>query len=322
MVSRKETNKTIAAGIKKTYLERIDELPANKKSHLAGRFFSVTGESFLIKYLVDYHQQILPEVTSLIDALGDKARQEQIATELLRKFPLSNKAQKVRLRYLKSRPEVTYLNRLATNLCYWKKFKILPKEQKRAADKLGEMDLTDLFQNHDFLLNTGVSLINLADYLKFLGIRKYSEQIRQHVQNFSQKIDSIRQNKIHYQNWLYGLTHFIINDTFYYEYLLDGSDYQWILNFFENNFKSVEELANLDVTAEVGLCCILCKEPDHPLVTKCQEIVKDNFEENLGMVAIKQRDFIYLEHVNVVSFLLLSCPQDFVKGPDLSKYFE
>ncbi len=132
--------------------------------------------------------------------------------------------------------------------------------------------------------------------------------------------EDAKSEHVDYQNKLYGMTHFIIADSYYYQRMVPEQEHRWILNYFDANIAEIVSWAKPDVVAEVGLCFRLCGLHDHRVVEMVKDRLAQSFDEEHGIIPseITEVDFDSSEHRNAVAFLVFFPGSGFGKVPGLT----
>lgn len=155
-----------------------------------------------------------------------------------------------------------------------------------------------------------------------------------------QKVWTIERRKQYLELYVYGLTHFILDCTDFYQKRLDlklfssaydliskfmsGSIFREILHYFETESDLILKLADPDVLAEVGLCFRVCGREDSAMCQQCTDFVRSHvrfckLEHRVLLFApgrLSSRGMLREEHMNCIGLLLLATWQKtFFKGP-------
>lgn len=176
-----------------------------------------------------------------------------------------------------------------------------------------------------FLLDQGVirvfaaQAVNHVFYLNELGIvdirREYEKAFRR---AFPEKDDEFLSN-LEFKDKIYGMTHFILAASGYYQHTVDSAEYGWILTYFDKLRNRIFKETKPDIIAEVGLCYLLCGRADDSMVTHCREAVIAAVDTVTGTILspADDDDLEKGEHRNVLAIMLLRWPATLHPGPYL-----
>ena len=176
-----------------------------------------------------------------------------------------------------------------------------------------------------FLLDQGVirifaaQAVNYVYYLNDLGItdirREYEEAFRG---TFPDKDDEFLSG-LEFKDKIYGMTHFILAASGYYQRVVDTAEYGWVLKYFDKRRDRILKETKSDIIAEVGLCYLLSGQSDNPTVAYCRETVVAGIDTIKAMILSPSGDddLEQGEHRNILAIMLLRWPDVLHPGPYL-----
>ena len=322
----------VAEVIKKNFLQNSYVLDYNKRSHFMVRVYRATGDEKVFNPIVE---KLLIDKENFLEDLKkieDKKYREERGKELQKKREkeVKSKGKKYRERkklFIKEPQHLFYYN-LITSLYFWKQFGINRGKMKKLWEKgikflkniKGSGEFKEFILGKGMVTHFGTQLVNCVYYLKFLGVidleKEFRERFREIFFGGKNLSDYLYKNKI------YGLTHFIIAATNYYQKYISREGFEWILDYFKENIMEIIERTNVDIVSEVGLCFKLCKEKAKEVDEKVWIEIKNNFEEELGYIPRKDKSLNSSEHCNSVAYLFLVGQDKLRIGPDLCQKFE
>ena len=197
---------------------------------------------------------------------------------------------------------------------------------QRGIDYLSLIDFDKILLSFDeFLEYYPADAISKIYYLDYLGILDRKKEIENKFKNIFLNIpiaedfisDYKRAPSFFLRNKLYGMTHFIINKSLFYQNFVYKNDFDWILDYFKNNIKEIIRLGTPDILAEVGLCFKLCKQD---ATREIEEYLLDSFDKKMGYIVRGKGGINCSEHTNILAILFFSDFKKLYKGPDLSSY--
>ena len=165
----------------------------------------------------------------------------------------------------------------------------------------------------------GTQLINCVYYLKYL---KVTNIIDKHTSRFKEVFNDGQDKSLSeylYKNKIYGLTHFVIAGTNYYQKYTSMKEFGWIINYFKKNIKTILKRTDPDISSEVGLCFKLCKCSSKKETDLIRQYLIKHYNKKLGYIPKYNGRMNPSEHTAAVSYLFLSDFKKLYKGPKLTK---
>jgi hypothetical protein len=179
-----------------------------------------------------------------------------------------------------------------------------------------------------FLLDTGVirlyspQAVNYVYYLKDLGVVDLRDQYKKvFVRVFNDDLDNDL-TKRQYMDKIYGLTHFITAASGYYQRLVDSSEFDWILDYFDSHRDRIVKETKADIIAEVGVCYLLAGRGESPMVEACREAIISRLDPETGLVPSLHGHLRLprAEHRNIMAYILLAWSGRLYSGPTLPRF--
>ncbi|HBH45990.1 MAG: hypothetical protein A2445_00910 [Candidatus Jacksonbacteria bacterium RIFOXYC2_FULL_44_29] len=315
------TSQEICRQIKKKFVDGFKNLDDVHQSHFAVRMYRLTGES---KYISPVYlkfsaklQKLLPSISNLNDEGGLALLADDLISTSL---PAKDNRHKMRQEFYRKHPLFLYQIRLLKTAFEWKSFsvdQIFSSEYNQVLKYLSSVNFEAGLLAPDYLKIDATSAVNSVYYLHYLKVldlrRRLQEQFSQ-VKKFS------------YRNRIYGLTHFIIGASYYYQQFVDVSAYRWILEIFEAEIEEIKRRTTPDIIAEIGVCYKLCQVENSGLEEKLQDYLNDSFNFEHGFIPRRgvpdTADKLNLaEHRNIVAYIFLINFKKLYPGPDLRPWF-
>ncbi len=287
--------------------------------------YRVTGDDRYV-YPIVFNLLVLTErLRRDLDNLADPSWIDERSSELLDNF--NERTRKGRLRrelFERNRSMLFYLRLLAS-------------ANKIASFGLDESGLETTHQRC-------VSALREVDFASFLldpeVIRVYSPQAVNHVYSLHRLgIADIRAqytvafravfaderdgglSEAQFSDKIYGMTHFILAASDYYQRSVNQAEFSWILEYLDRSIETILAETKPDVVAEVGICFLLAGEGDHRVVGLCRESIVASFDTEHSMILSTRGsdDLAKGEHRNVIAHMLLEWPGNLHPGPFLAE---
>ena len=102
-------------------------------------------------------------------------------------------------------------------------------------------------------------------------------------------------------------------DSSFYQRFVDRKTHDWIFDYFEKNIDEIQKRVHLDIFAEMGLCYLLSKQADHPILDLVRKTLVSNFSSINGY--LPSSDGSESEHTNAVTYMTLSDISKLYPGP-------
>jgi N-acyl-D-amino-acid deacylase len=156
-------------------------------------------------------------------------------------------------------------------------------------------------------------------WLKRIDVADLEAEYTRAFQTVFMSDDDDRIPSADYQNKLYGLTHFIIADSHYYQRTLPPEKHRWILDYFDRHILEILSWSKPDIVAEIAMCFNLCGLRDHRVVRMAEEYLARAFDPALGYIPSETGsiDFSNSEHRNALAYLVLADWDSLHEGPHL-----
>jgi len=323
----------IAKKIIEAFTTNAPQMESYPTHHFALRVYRTTGEADKQKILANPIKEaeiVLKDITKAGSNRYVKIRSLELYDIMKDRM---GKKERMRQKFFKTRKEDLFHYNLIQQLYFWRCLGIgngMLKTYYNAGLSIIKDNKQHITKNmlcEDAIKYYGTQLANYAYFLKFFGICDITKKFRDAWQSIFMKTDNL--SNYMFQNKIYGMTHFIIAGSDYYQTYASMQEFGWILEYFSNNINKIIKRTHIDIIAEVGLCYKLCNiNNGHPLETIEDYVVK-SFDRKAGFIPRKgyipkseERNLNIAEHTNAVSFMLLNGFKKLHGGPDLSGQFD
>ncbi len=198
----------------------------------------------------------------------------------------------------------------------------LREPYEKACEYLRRVDFKSFLLDPDVISAYAPQATNAVFWLKQLEVVDLEEEYTRAFQAILMTQDDEKSEHFDYQNKLYGLTHFIIADSHYYQRLVPEQKYRWILDYFDTNIAQIVSWSKPDVIAEIGLCFRLCGLHEHRVVRIVKDHIAQTFDDAQGIIpsSAPEGDFESSEHRNAVAYLLFFPWDRLWEGPWLEDH--
>ncbi|HSH48530.1 MAG TPA: DUF3541 domain-containing protein [Halomonas sp.] len=309
--------------IRQRYDAALMTLPANRQRHYAQRLYRITGDDRYLPLNRAYAGRLLASLGDEINALADPGYPLRRGRQLVEDYGVNTPRQRRRKRLLGRWPEVAYARRLAFQLT-----------QARYHGLLNAIDLPGYGRALTYLASVGfepfltdpaaidtyaAQLANLAYYLHGLGVADLRQQTAAAFRAHYPPHAVASLDETAYRNRLYGMTHFVIAASDYYQCPVDAEDFSWALDAFESELPRILA-TKADIFAEVGISFLLAGRSDSPALDAIRQALVEAYDPEAGMIPGEDGDTDLAggEHRNVLAIMLLGWPERLHPGPLLS----
>jgi hypothetical protein len=306
-----------------TFLRNFSRMNPETRGHFALRMYRVTGDESYIGPVRSYAEITAEKLSFHAQNLGTPGHAEAMTEDLLKPGRKKNSKSSKRTEALKNQGTTVFARRLLFLAYELKCFGLHDGPYLGDFERVIRYLKSVPFEN--FLMDENVIRYNASRatsavyYLKYLGIGDHEVAYARRFREIFMGIPDESLNEIEYLNKIYGMTHFIIAGSGFYQNHVDRKKYAWILDYFADNFETITARLKLDVIAEVGLSFKLAKQKNHIAVAMSKDRILTHFERKHGLVIVPglSRNLDKMEHRNIVSYLLLVDFDKLYPGPDL-----
>ncbi len=194
------------------------------------------------------------------------------------------------------------------------------KSFHKAMQHLKTAPFRETILNDDIIRHDATRATNVAFYLKLLGLTDLVQEYEQAFLRNFQINSKTKLSRFEFLNLIYGMTHFIIASSDYYQNFLEKDEFLWIFDTFNLYQKRILTELPVDALAEVGLCYKLARRNDRNFLDKIQtELLKHYRLDQKIMQCKPEREIDYekMEHCNAVSLLFLHPFKKLKRGPNI-----
>jgi len=313
--------KLMAYSIKAKFDALLSELDPDTQRHYAQRMYRISGDTNYIKPIRAQFELELRQLQNDLDSLNDSKYLEKRIEYLLEDFNRDSRKGKARYWLFKRNGSMIFdLNLLyiANNLHdAGIETSQHIKEYQRVLEYLKTIDFRKFLLDEEVIEKYSAQAVNNVYYLYNLDLsdlrEKYAVVYRQY---YGDKNDLGRHE---FRDKIYGLTHFIIAASDYYQHPVSPDEFNWIFDYFHNNSDRILNEATADIIAEVGLCYLLTHQNNHPVAALCQNSVIKEYDEKQSMILSPSGNNKHEigEHRNILAYMLLNWPEHLNRGPQV-----
>jgi len=311
----------ITKNIKNIYEKNLFFLPLKTQFHFALRLYRITGNKKYILPILNYSKVILPQTILMIEKFSKRTFLKMLSERLFFSLPSFRKIFKERKKFFKKRKELLYYFRLIENLYLLKNFGFFETPYKSFFEKglnsLSKIKFDEILFEKKLFSIFSTQIINYVYYLNDLKIADFQKKLLENFHSFFLKEKNETFHK--FQNKIYGLTHFIICDSHYYQKFASKRKNEWILKIFEKEISKILK-TNVDLVAEVGLCFKLCRKSSFGIEMIEKYLIRE-FSWKLKYYPYGGKNLARAEHRNILTYMFLRGFKKLYPGPNLRKYF-
>ncbi|WP_185759855.1 DUF3541 domain-containing protein [Vibrio pectenicida] len=312
----------VYASIKRNLESNLYQLPPRIQGHYSIRQYRVTGDA------EKYANSALVDLYAVSDAHAYYAcnidKPDFIAQEAQKAVAaLANNSRGERRRNaLSPFPEfIFYTDILLRYSSRIDEFGLKGQCHDKMLTLLKQVDLSKGLTDESMIRAWAAQLINYVYWAKQVGAGDYLDVYKAAFRKVYQDSADGQLNVSQFRNKLYGMTHFIIAASGYYQHKVDAKEFDWILNYFERNIDLILTKASDDIIAEVGITYLLAGKPDHRVVSLTRDHIVNSFDNEKQMILGVEGsdDLAKGEHRNVLAMMLLGWPDALHAGPYLAQ---
>ncbi|SHK79242.1 DUF3541 domain-containing protein [Halomonas caseinilytica] len=313
----------VADEIRQHYERILPDLPADDRRHYAQRLYRLTGEARYLPPNRDYADRLLDELKEELPGLARPeiiaARAEAAVTD----YPERTDKQRRRKRMLADWREIAYAKGLAFRMTQASYLGLLNETDlpgyRRALRYLEGIDFRAFVTDPEVMEVYAAQVANLAYYLHELEVADLREaSIEAFRRHYPPERDASL-SRASYRNKIYGMTHFVIAASGYYQWPVPPDEFDWILDYFAGHLERILVETKEDIYTEVGISFLLAGRERDPAVGRLRDALLAAYDAEARMVPAEDGglDPAYGEHRNVLAIMLLDWPDRLYPGPDL-----
>ncbi|RAH37758.1 DUF3541 domain-containing protein [Halomonas sp. SL1] len=318
------SDEAVAAEIRATYERALPALSVGSQRHYAQRMYRITGEARWLPLNRDYGERLVASLREEIARLDEPGYAARRGREGVEGYPERTAKQRRRKRMLADWGEIHYAKGLAFDLTQALYHGLLNDRDlpghRRALDYLAGVDFRAFVTAPAVLDVYAAQVANLVHYLDDLGVADLrGEAIAAFRARFPPSRDATLSQAL-YRNKIYGMTHFVIAASDYYQKPVSADDFAWVLDAFSAGLARILTDTKEDIYTEVGISFLLAERGEAPAVVRLREALVAAYDPVAGMVPSESggTDRDRGEHRNVLAIMLLDWPERLYPGPCLS----
>ncbi|MDH4127543.1 MAG: DUF3541 domain-containing protein [Spirochaetota bacterium] len=304
--------------IRQTYYNRLKEISPYKRSHFAIRHYRITGQNDLNIHIESYFNLIKENLYLDLKNYNNKdyvfKRGEYFCNDLINDEGDSKRGE-LRQKTFRDNKDILFYLKLIETSYIWADMGFLKGEHKKDFEEwlnyLRSLDLRSIFLNDKFMRTYSTPLISRIFYLKH---HKVIDLVNDFKVRF-QKLHKDPLDDFYFRNKIYTLTHFIIAASNFYQKIIPQEEFQWIIDYFNENIQSIIERTNVDIISEVGICYKLVGIKSSKEIDIISNYIAKAFDKKLGYIATRGGTLDNSEHTNIVALLFLKKFENLYKGP-------
>ena len=319
-----ENQIAIAERIQAQFENSLYTLPLEIQSHWALRLYRSSGDE-RYRYPILAHAILLERNLSRdLDGWGDADYMRERVARHLESFSGKSRKSRARRAMFEKNEEELILLRSLSSLYRLNQLGFHGADMERARALIAGQELAHFLLEEDVVDIYAAQAVNYVYYLHQLGLEDIRKDFREVFQQRFPDYQDEKLSKLRFKDKIYGLTHFILADSGYFETQVKYDDHAWILEYFEANIERILHETKADIIAEVGLCFLLAGKGDNQVVHLTREAIVRQFDKKGNMIPSVNGnlDLHKGEHRNVLAYLLLSEFGEMHSGPDLMNWDE
>ncbi|SER90145.1 protein of unknown function [Vreelandella subterranea] len=320
--AERDAQRHTGLAIQEVYDQVLPTLSDDKQRHFAQRLYRLTGEQRWRALNHAYGERLLARLEVDIVGLAEPGYAAARSQEIVADYSQRTAKQRARRAMLGEWGEIAFARALLFRLVQAEYHDLLPavEDHQRALDYLAEVDWEPFLTDPAVIDVYAAQVANYAYFLHQLGVMDLRREVEAAFRRHYPPERVAELDDAEYRNWLYGLTHFVIADSRYYQRKVDPAVHAWVLEALEREADNILDRATADIQAEVALAFLLTGREDHPLVGRVREGLmaaldpaSDIIPSPSGRVSLAGG-----EHRNVLAIMVLRWPGRLHPGPDLS----
>lgn len=320
--AERDAQRDAGLAIQEIYEQALPTLSEDKQRHFAQRLYRLTGEQRWRALNHVYGERLLARLEEDIVGLAEPGYAAARSRAIVADYSQRTAKQRARRAMLGEWGEIAFARGLLFRLVQAEYHGLLPtiENHERALDYQLEVDWAAFLTDPAVIGIYAAQVANQAYFLHQLGVMDLRREVESAFRRHYPPDRVAGLDDAEYRNWLYGLTHFVIADSRYYQRKVDPEVHAWVLEALERETADIMARATADIQAEVALAFLLADREDHPLVGRVREALVAAVDPASGIIPSSsgEKGLAGGEHRNVLAIMVLRWPGRLHPGPDLS----
>ncbi|RBI66917.1 DUF3541 domain-containing protein [Vreelandella sulfidaeris] len=318
----RDVQRDAGLAIQAVYERALPTLSEDKQRHFAQRLYRLTGEQRWRAFNHAYGERLLARVEEDIAGLAEPGYAAARSRAIVDDYSQRTAKQRARRAMLGEWGEIAFARGLLFRLVQAEYHGLLPalEDHERALGYLAKIDWAAFLTDPAVIGIYAAQVANQAYFLHQLGVMDLRREVEAAFRRHYPPDRVAGLDDAEYRNWLYGLTHFVIADSRYYQRKVDPEVHAWVLEALERETADILARATADIQAEVALAFLLAGREDHPLVGRVREALVAAVDPASDIIPspVGEKGLAGGEHRNVLAIMVLRWPGRLHPGPDLS----
>ncbi len=310
--AERQRHEQAGLAIQAVYEAALPELPLGKQRHYAQRLYRLTGEARYLGPNRDYVRRLRGWLERDLAALADPDYAARRSRELVEAYSQRTAKQRARREMFAEWGEMIFARQLLFRLTQAHYYGLLPalEDHERGLAYLASVDWHTFLTDPDVLGIYAAQVANQVHYLHQLGIADLRREVTEAFRQRYPPGSAATLDRTEYRNRLYGMTHFVIAASRYYQQPVSAEEFAWVLEAFEADIEAILARATEDILAEVALSFLLAGREAHPVVSRVRDALVAAVDPRAGIIPSPQGslDLESGEHRNVLAIMVLRWP--------------
>jgi hypothetical protein len=317
--AERDVQRDVGLAIQEVYERALPTLSEDKQRHFAQRLYRLTGEQRWRPLNHAYGERLLTRLEEDIVGLAKPGYAAARSRAIVANYSQRTAKQRARRAMLCEWGEIAFARGLLFRLIQAEYYGLLPtiENHERALGYQAEVDWAAFLTDPAVIGIYAAQVANQAYFLHQLGVMDLRWEVEAAFRRHYPPDRVAELDDAEYHNWLYGLTHFVIADSRYYQRKVDPEVHAWVLEALERETTGIMARATADIHAEVALAFLLADREDHPLVGRVREALVAGVDPTSGIIptATGEKGLAGGEHRNVLAIMVLRWPGRLHPGP-------
>lgn len=314
-----------AGAIRSHYERALVDLPQSQQRHYAQRLYRITGNERYLPLNRAYGERLKQRLGREIAALNTSGHARRKAEKIVADYSTGSAKKRRRKHMLAAWGDIPYAKKMAFDMVQANAYGLLNEDDlpgyHRVLDYLKGVDFSVFLTDPAVMSIYAAQVANLTYYLHELNIVDLRDDV---ITAFRQQYPPARNaalSRAEYRNKIYGMTHFIIAASRYYQQPVNATTFDWALDEFAAELEPIVARTKEDIYTEVGISFLLAGRGENPAVEQLQNALLDAYRPEARMIPAKDggTDLARGEHRNVLAIMLLDWPDTLHPGPALKR---
>ncbi|MGC3873479.1 DUF3541 domain-containing protein [Halomonas sp. GXIMD04776] len=317
-------DQAIAEAIQTRYESELFTLSLSKQRHYTQRLYRITAQQRYVPINEAYAARLALTTQRDIAGLARSDYPSRRSQAIVDGYPARSEKQRRRKSMLGEWGDIAFAKNLLFKLDMANDYGLLDTPafagHQQALTYLKTVDFKAFLSDSAVIENYAAQVANMVYSLHQLGIADLRGEVLDAFRRHYPPERDPQLSQASFRNKIYGLTHFVIAASDYYQHSVSEAEYGWVLDYFAANIERILDETKADIYTEVGLGFQLLERRTDPALVRIKQALRRKYDPRARMIPAEDggTGLSAGEHRNVLAIMLLRWPERLTPGPNLA----